>query len=241
MSRPHILVVDDHREIRDAVTRYLSRNGMRATPARDAVEMDARLAEAKIDLIVLDLMMPGEGGLSVARRIAAAGGPPILMLTALGDETDRIVGLEIGADDYLPKPFNPRELLARIKAILRRAERPEPLAGSLTGSRVAFAGWLLDTDAQTLVPCDDPEAEPLRLTTAEFRLLTVLLERPRHVLSRDTLLDAVSGRVAGAFDRSIDNLVSRLRRKIEADPANPVIITTVRGGGYSLTAEMQRL
>jgi len=241
MSLPHILVVDDHREIRDAVTRYLERNGMRASPARDAAEMDARLAEARIDLIVLDLMMPGEDGLSAARRIAAAGGPPILMLTALGEDTDRIVGLEIGADDYLPKPFNPRELLARIKAILRRSERPEPVAGGLTGSRVAFAGWVLDTDAQTLTREAGPGAEPQRLTTAEFRLLTTLLERPRHVLSRETLLDAVSGRIAGAFDRSIDNLVSRLRRKIEPDPANPAIITTVRAGGYCLTADVRRL
>ena len=241
MSLPHILVVDDHREIRDAVTRYLQRNGLRATPARDAAEMDLRLAEGRVDLVVLDLMMPGEDGLSACRRLAAAGGPPVLMLTALGDETDRIVGLEIGADDYLPKPFSPRELLARIKAILRRAERPEPLAGGLTGSAVAFAGWRLDTDQQSLTPEADPAATPLRLTTAEFRLLTTLLERPRRVLSRDMLLDAVSGRTAAAFDRSIDNLVSRLRRKIEADPANPAIITTVRAGGYSLTADVRRM
>jgi len=241
MSAPRILVVDDHREIRDAVTAYLSRNGMRAVPARDAAEMDARLAEARFDLVVLDLMMPGEDGLSVCRRLTAANGPPVLMLTALGEETDRIVGLEVGADDYLPKPFNPRELLARIKAILRRSERPEPVAGALNGQRIAFAGWVLDTDAQTLTPEDTPQAEPLRLTTAEFRLLTTLLERPRHVLSRELLLDAISGRTAGAFDRSIDNLVSRLRRKIEADPANPAIITTVRAGGYSLTAGVRRL
>lgn len=241
MSVPRILVVDDHREIRDAVTSYLSRNGMRATSARDAAEMDARLAESRFDLIVLDLMMPGEDGLSACRRLVANGGPPVLMLTALGEDIDRIVGLEVGADDYLPKPFNPRELLARIKAILRRAERPEPVAGALTGSRVAFAGWVLDTDAQSLVPEGAPDAAPMRLTSAEFRLLAALLERPRHVLSRDTLLDAVSGRIAGAFDRSVDNLVSRLRRKIEPDPAHPSIITTVRSGGYSLTAEVRRL
>lgn len=240
MSLPHVLVVDDHREIRDAVTRYLERNGMRTSSARDAAEMDVRLAEARVDLVVLDLMMPGEDGLSACRRLAAAGGPPVLMLTALGDETDRIVGLEIGADDYLPKPFNPRELLARIKAILRRAERPEPLAGTLTGSAVAFAGWVLDTDQQTL-RSEGEGAEAMRLTTAEFRLLTTLLERPRRVLSRETLLDAVSGRQPVAFDRSIDNLVSRLRRKIEADPANPAIISTVRAGGYCLTADVRRL
>lgn len=241
MSAPRILVVDDHREIRDAVTAYLDRNGMRAVSARDAVEMDARLAEGRFDLVVLDLMMPGEDGLSVCRRLTAAGGPPVLMLTALGEDTDRIVGLEVGADDYLPKPFNPRELLARIKAILRRVDRPEAVAGALTGQRIGFAGWILDTDAQTLTPEDDATADPLRLTTAEFRLLATLLERPRHVLSREFLLDAVSRRTAGAFDRSIDNLVSRLRRKIEADPANPAIVTTIRAGGYSLTADVRRL
>ncbi|HCE23525.1 MAG TPA: DNA-binding response regulator, partial [Hyphomonas sp.] len=144
---PHILVVDDHREIRDAVTRYLEKNGMRATSARDAVDMDAKLANGKYDLIVLDVMMPGEDGLSVCRRLSASGSVPILMLTALGEETDRIVGLEIGADDYLAKPFNPRELVARIKAILRRSTKAEPYAGTLSGRRIAFAHWILDTDS----------------------------------------------------------------------------------------------
>ncbi len=233
---PHILVVDDHREIRDAVTRYLERNGMRATPARDAAEMDARLRAGRFDLIVLDVMMPGEDGLSACRRLAAAGSPPILLLTALGEETDRIVGLEIGADDYLPKPFNPRELLARIKAILRRAERPERSAGALTGRRVAFGPWVLDTDRRRLMAEDGGE---VLLTTAEFRLLTVFLDRPRFVLSRDQLLDLTSGREAHVFDRTIDNQVSRLRRKIERDPSRPEIVTTVRGGGYSLTTDVR--
>lgn len=232
---PHILVVDDHQEIRSAVTRYLQKNGMRATAARDAAEMDARLAAGSFDLLVLDVMMPGEDGLSVCRRLSAAGTVPILLLTALGEETDRIVGLEIGADDYLAKPFSPRELVARIRAILRRASRTEPLAGSLTGQRVRFAGWTLDTDTRVLA---DEAGEEVTLTGAEFKLLTVLLERPRMVLSRDQLLELTAGRVAGAFDRTIDNQVSRLRRKIEADPTRPQIVTTVRGGGYSLAADV---
>ena len=237
---PHILIVDDHREIRDAVTRYLQKNGFRADAARDAVEMDARLAAGHYDLIVLDVMMPGEDGLSVCRRLSTEGTTPILMLTALGEETDRIVGLEIGADDYLPKPFNPRELLARIKAILRRAKAvPEQTAGSLTGHRVRFAGWLLDTDRRRLTR--EADGTEVALTTAEFKLLTVFLERPRFVLSRDQLLDLTSGRSAHVFDRTIDNQVSRLRRKIEADPARPEIITTVRGGGYSLACDVEAL
>ncbi len=227
---PSIFVVDDHREIREAVTRYLERNGMRAIAARDAAEMDVKLRAGRFDLIVLDVMMPGEDGLSVCRRLAAEGTTPILLLTALGEETDRIVGLEIGADDYLPKPFNPRELLARIKAILRRAERPERSAGALTGRRVAFAHWELDTDRRVLI---GEEGSEVPLTTAEFKLLTVFLDRPRFVLSRDQLLDLTSGREAHVLDRTIDNQVSRLRRKVERDPAAPEIITTVRVGGYS--------
>ena len=235
---PHILVVDDHREIRDAVTRYLQKNGMRATAARDAADMDEKLATGHFDLVVLDVMMPGEDGLSVCRRLSSGKGIPILMLTALGEETDRIVGLEIGADDYLAKPFNPRELLARIKAILRRAERAEPHAGKLSGRRVSFAHWVLDTDRRVLV---DEAGKETELTTAEFKLLTVLLERARFVLSRDQLLDLTSGRSATLFDRTIDNQISRLRRKVERDPSRPRIITTVRGGGYCLAADVEDL
>ena len=235
---PHILVVDDHREIRDAVTRYLEKNGMRATSARDAVDMDAKLANGKYDLIVLDVMMPGEDGLSVCRRLSASGSVPILMLTALGEETDRIVGLEIGADDYLSKPFNPRELVARIKAILRRSTKAEPYAGTLSGRRIAFAHWILDTDSRVL---SNEDGEQIDLTSAEFKLLTVLLERPRFVLSRDQLLDLTAGRAASVFDRTIDNQISRLRRKIELDPSRPRIVTTVRGGGYCLAADVHEL
>ncbi|WP_285672909.1 response regulator [Paralimibaculum aggregatum] len=236
---PHILVVDDHREIRDAVTRYLEKNGMRASAAKDVVEMDAQLRAGRFDLVVLDVMMPGEDGLSAARRLAASGGPPILMLSALTEDTDRIVGLEIGADDYLPKPFNPRELLARVKAILRRSERPEPLAGNLGGRRLAFAGWVLDTDTRALTREED--GTEVSLTTAEFKLLTAFLERPRFVLSREQLLDITSGRTADVFDRTIDNQVSRLRRKIEADPSQPQIIATIRSGGYSLAADVREV
>ena len=234
---PHILIVDDHREIRDALVKYLEKNGLRTTTAADAVAMDAAMKVGQFDLVVLDVMMPGEDGLSVCRRLRASHDIPILMLTALGDDTDRIVGLEVGADDYLPKPFNPRELLARIKAILRRSERAEITGGSLAGHRcLAFDRFVLDTDRRSLTDAGGAE---VALTTAEFRLLTVFLERPRFVLSRDQLLDLTSGRTAQVFDRTIDNQISRLRRKIEADPAKPTLITTVRGGGYSLAADVK--
>jgi two-component system, OmpR family, response regulator len=177
--------------------------------------------------------------LSACRRISAERSTPILMLTALGEETDRIVGLEVGADDYLPKPFNPRELLARIKAILRRRERTVPSAGQLTGHRVSFAEWILDTDRRVLSNAEN--GDETALTTAEFKLLTVFLERPRFVLSRDQLLDLTSGRSAQVFDRTIDNQVSRLRRKIETDPGRPEIITTLRGGGYCLATDVKKL
>ena len=232
---PHILIVDDHREIRDAVTRYLQRNGFRATAAKDAVEMDGKLASGAFDLIVLDVMMPGEDGISVCRRLSAGSNIPILMLTALDEDMDRIIGLEVGADDYLSKPFNPRELLARIKSILRRATRVVQTAGALSGEVVRFAGWVLDTDRRTL----SQTGRCVELTTSEFKLLTVLLERPRVILSRDQLLDLTSGRSAKVFDRAIDNQVSRLRQKIEDDPAHPEIITTVHGTGYCLAADVQ--
>lgn len=235
---PHILIVDDNRDIRDALVKYLEKNGMRATSAANAVAMDAAMKVGQFDLIVLDVMMPGEDGLSVCRRLRAQGAIPILMLTALGDETDRIVGLEVGADDYLPKPFNPRELLARIKAILRRFDRGGVVGGSLAGHRLAFDRWVLDTDRRTLT---DDNGTEVALTTAEFRLLTVFLERPRFVLSREQLLDLTSGRAAKVFDRTIDNQISRLRRKIEADPAKPTLIATVWGGGYSLAADVSAM
>ncbi|MBZ0130472.1 MAG: response regulator [Rhodobacteraceae bacterium] len=235
---PHILIVDDHQQIRESVTRYLEKNGLRATAAKDAHDMDARLATGHFDLLVLDVMMPGESGLSICRRLSTERGIPIIMLTALGEDTDRIVGLEIGADDYLSKPFNPRELLARIKAILRRIEQPEIHAGELAGKKVAFAGLVLDADRHVLTSSAGKE---IPLTSADFKLLTVLLERARIVLSRDQLLDLTAGRSASPLDRTIDNQISRLRRKIELDAAKPEIITTVRNGGYCLVADVRVL
>ena len=232
-TRPHILIVDDDREIRDLTARFLRRHGFRATPAADGREMDAHLAEGRFDLVVLDLMMPGEDGLSICRRLRAQGSVPIVMVTALGEETDRIVGLEMGADDYVPKPFNRREFLARIMAVLRRsaADAAEaPARGSLR-----FAGWTLDRAAREL---RNPSGEPVMLTAGEFDLLVALAERPQRVLSRDRLLDLTRGREAVPFDRSVDVQLSRLRRKVEADPANPILIKTVRGGGYVFAAEV---
>ena len=235
---PQILVVDDHREIRDAVTSYLERNGYRATSARDAREMDAALKTHHIDLVVLDVMLPGEDGLSACRRLRAGSDIPILMLTARGEDIDRIIGLEIGADDYLAKPFNPRELLARIAAILRRSAGPESTAGGLGGRRLGFDRWVLDVDRQVL---SSEEGETVELTAAELRMLVAFLERPRMVLSRARLLDLVHGRDWDVFDRAIDNQISRLRRKIEADPEHPRLILTVRGSGYSLNADVREL
>ncbi|MBI1493219.1 response regulator [Halocynthiibacter styelae] len=239
-TQPHILVVDDHREIRDAVTRYLQRNGMRASAAANTTEMDKHLNHGRFDLVVLDVMMPGEDGLSAARRLSAAGGPPVLMLSALSEDTDRIVGLEVGADDYLAKPFNPRELLARIKAILRRARvQPPTVAGTLGGRNLGFAGWVLNTDTRVLIR--ESDCTEMSLTSADFKLLIAFLERPRFVLSREQLLETVSGRTADVYDRTIDNQVSRLRRKLEIDPKHPSLITTIRSGGYSLVADVTEL
>jgi len=233
---PHILVVDDHQQIRDSVTRFLEKNGLRATSAKDAQDMDAKLAKGHFDLMVLDVMMPGESGLSVCQRLTTEKSMPIIMLTALGEETDRIVGLEIGADDYIAKPFNPRELLARIKAVLRRTPQVETVSGDFAGKTVRFAHLTLDVDRQALVSDDGEETA---LTHADFKLLMVLLERPRVILSRDELLDLAAGRAAGPLDRTIDNQISRLRRKIEPDILRPKIIKTIRNGGYSLTVDVE--
>lgn len=235
-TTPNILIVDDHGEIRDALKRYLERNGFRASAVESTKAMDKAMAESRFDLIVLDIMMPGEDGLSACRRLRAESNVAVLMLTALGEDTDRIVGLELGADDYLAKPFNPREVLARIKAILRRTERqPAALGGQYGGKRLRFDRWTLDIDRRTLI---DAENNEMPLTMGDYRLLVAFLERPRTVLSRDRLLDLSSGREATLFDRAIDNQVSRLRRKIERDAANPELIVTVRGGGYCFMADV---
>lgn len=233
---PHIVVVDDHPEIRMAVARYLEKNGMRVSVAKDAKEMDSVIASQKCDLVVLDVMMPGEDGLSVCSRLFQENRMPILLLTALGEESDRISGLETGADDYLAKPFNPRELLARIRAILRRSARTEPLAGQMAGKRVRFAQWVLDCDRRVII---DSAGKETALTGADFKLLLVLIQRNRCVLSRDQLMDLTAGRTAAPMDRTIDNQISRLRRKIESDPLRPRLITTVRNGGYCFSTEVE--
>ncbi|TFF71532.1 response regulator [Aeromonas taiwanensis] len=232
---PHILVVDDHSEIRDLLKRFLEQHGMRVSCARDGKEMKRLLDEREFDLLVLDLMMPGEDGLTLCRELRVKSRLPIIMLTAMGEETDRIIGLEMGADDYLSKPFNPRELLARIKAVMRRTQAESlPVPETLTRD-LRFDRWLLDINRRELV---DEEGVGMSLSTAEFDLLKVFLERPQRVLSRDQLLDLARGREAVAFDRAIDTLVSRLRRKLERDPKNPEIIKTIWGGGYLFAADV---
>lgn len=227
---PHLLVVDDDREIRDLLKRFLAKHGFRVTVAEDGPSCMASIESGQFDLVVLDVMMPGEDGLSVCRRIRARSDLPVIMLTAVAEETDRIVGLEIGADDYLPKPFNPRELLARIRAILRRVE-PGRDAPPVDES-FHFQGWVLDPRSRVL---KDSAGESVELTSGEFDLLLAFAQRPNRVLSRDQLLDITKGREAMPFDRSIDVQLSRLRKKIEADPGTPQLIKTVRGGGYMFT------
>ncbi|SEL28629.1 response regulator [Roseovarius nanhaiticus] len=229
---PQILIVDDARDIREPLGQYLRKQGFRTRLAAHAGEARDVLAEATIHLVVLDIMMPGEDGLSLCRWLVAQGGPPVLLLTAMADETDRIVGLELGADDYLVKPFNPRELLARVRAILRRMP---PEIAAPPSARRAFADWVHDPDARQLV---NVQGHTVSLTSAENRLLGIFLDHPRSVLSRAVLLDLTAGREAKAYDRAIDNQISRLRRKIEADPGNPQILVTEWGGGYRLVADV---
>jgi len=232
-DQPHILVVDDDRDIRDLVTRYLRQHEYRVRSAADGVQMRRELADWSFDLVILDLMLPGEDGLSLCRRLRAESSLPVIMLTAMGEETDRIIGLEMGADDYLAKPFNPRELLARIRAVLRRSS--DQVAGAQAAKADAvleFAGWKLDVASRELT---SPHGVLMPLSTGEYDLLSALVTHPRRVLSREQLIDMARGREALPFDRSIDVQVSRLRRKIEVDPAKPTLITTVRGGGYMFT------
>ncbi len=236
-GKPHILVVDDHRDIRELVGRYLVKNGFRTTTAEDARTARAALAAASIDLVVLDIMMPGEDGLSLCRHLRESTDIPVILLTAMAEETDRIVGLEIGADDYLTKPFNPRELLARIRSVLRRTQAMPPSREPRAGGSYRFDGWTLDPARRELTRAD---GVAVPLSTGEFRLLVAFLDRPGMVLSRDQLLDITRGREAVPFDRSIDNQVSRLRRKIENDPKEPVLIKTVWGGGYAFSANVER-
>jgi two-component system OmpR family response regulator len=235
---PHILIVDDHREIRDLVSRALAKEGVRVSMAADGRSMRKALADSRIDLILLDLMLPGEDGLSLCRAVRADSNVPIIMLTAKGDEIDRVIGLEMGADDYLPKPFGSRELVARIKAVLRRSnEKPATGSPGSAPQRYHFERWELDTAARELIR-DDGVTVPL--STGEYDLLIALVERPQRVLNRDQLLDLARGRSAAGLDRSIDTQVSRLRKKIEIDPGDPQIIKTVWGGGYIFTPAVSR-
>jgi two-component system OmpR family response regulator len=236
-GEPHILLVDDERSIRDPLAVYLARSGLRVSKAKDSAEARQALAAYAVDLILLDIMMPGEDGLALCAQVRATSGIPVILLTARAEETDRIIGLEIGADDYVTKPFSPRELLARIKSVLRRAgERPSRLRAA-DAEAYAFGPWVLRTGERELI---DSEGVAVPLSTGEYNLLLALVTHARRVLTRDQLLDLAAGRELAAFERSVDNMVSRLRRKIEPDPRNPALLKTVRGGGYMLAADVRR-
>ncbi|RMB37275.1 winged helix family two component transcriptional regulator [Sphingomonas sp. PP-CE-3A-406] len=235
---PHLLLVDDERSIREPLAAYLTKQGFRVTQAGDAESARTRLTAYAIDLVILDIMMPGEDGLSLCRHIAATSDVPVILLTARTEETDRIIGLEMGADDYVVKPFSPRELATRVKVILRRATAGGARQHAPEANAYAFAGWVLKSGERALV---DREGVSVPLSTGEYNLLLALVTRPRQVLTRDQLLDLTQGREAAAFDRAVDNQVSRLRRKIETDAKTPELIKTVWGGGYTLAAEVTRL
>ncbi len=235
-----ILIVDDDLEIRRLLVDYLARNGLEAISARDGREMWQALERHAIDLIVLDLMLPDTDGLTLCRDLRAKPGKPnlpVLMLTARGEETDRIIGIEMGADDYLVKPFNPRELLARIKSILRRTRALPPNLTPDATRYLAFAEWTLDT-AERLLTAPDGVATPL--SGGEYRLLRILLDHPNRVLTRDQLTEMIHGREAEPFDRAIDVQVSRLRQRLRDDSREPTLLKTVRGEGYVLAATVER-
>ena len=235
-SPTRLLLVDDEARLREPLADYLVRQGFEVTQAGTAAEARARLDAGPADLVLLDIMMPGEDGLSLCRHLAEARSVPVIFLTARSEATDRIVGLEIGADDYVVKPFDPRELVARIRSVLRRAVRGA--APAADDQPYEFEGWRLEPVKRRLI---DPEGAVVAISTVEFRLLIAFLDHPRQVLDRDRLLDMVRGREAHLFDRAVDNQISRLRRKIEADSRNPQLIQTVWGGGYMLAADVRRL
>jgi len=234
-STPHILIVDDNQEIRDLLAKYLRQHELRISLADGGKAMRNALKASTIDLVVLDIMMPGEDGLSLCRTLRETTDIPVILLTAMAEETDRVVGLEIGADDYVTKPFNPRELLARVKAVLRRTNTMPTQRGEIAARRYTFGSWRLDVGQREIVG-GDGVAVPL--STAEFHLLAAFVEHPKMILSRDRLLDFTKGKSANVFDRSIDNQVSRLRKKIEMDPKKPTLIKTVWGGGYIFTGDV---
>lgn len=231
----HILIVDDDRDIRDLLSEYLQKQGYRTSVAADGRAMRTALGRALPDLIVLDLMLPGEDGLVLCREVRAQSDIPIIILTARGEEVDRIVGLEMGADDYLAKPFSPRELVARIKSILRRSRALPSNLKPDQARLFLFAGWTLDVATRNLL---SPEGVAIALSGTDYKLLRIFLDHPNRVLNRDQLIDMIQSRDAGPFDRSIDLQVSRLRRRLNDNPKEPAIIKTARGEGYVLAAEV---
>ena len=235
-GEPHVLIVDDERDILDPLASYLSKNGFRVSKAGNAASAREIIAAHAIDIALIDIMMPGEDGLSLTGFLRATSKTPVILLTAKAEETERIVGLELGADDYVTKPFSPRELVARIKAVLRRTSDNQVKAPD--ADAYAFGEWVLRTGERELVG-KDGDATPL--STGEYNLLLALVTHPKRILTRDQLLDLSQHRELGAFERSIDNHVSRLRKKVEADPRDPKLIKTVWGGGYTLAADVRRL
>ena len=229
---PHILVVDDDSKIRRGLAKFLAEQGLRVTAAGDGREMREKLAAARVDLVVLDVMMPGDDGLALLRWLRSETALPAILLTAVAGETDRVIGLELGAEDYVCKPFSPRELLARIRVVLRRAGQGEAGKDERRPTTFGFEGWKLDVRARTLT---SPSGAHVELTTGEFDLLQAFVEHPNRVLTRDQLLDLARGRASLTVDRAIDVQIMRLRRKLEADPQRPSRIKTVRNGGYIFT------
>jgi len=235
---PHILVVDDEPEIAGLLRRYLASQGYVVSTAEGGAAMRRVMAEADIDLVLLDLGLPGEDGLALMRSLRETSSVAVIVVTGRGDAVDRIVGLEVGADDYVTKPFDVRELAARVRSVLRRTrDKPAESESSAPHDVIRFAGWTLDLDGRRL---DSPQGAAVDLTTGEFELLAALVKSAGRVLSRDELLEATRNREAGPFDRTIDVQVGRLRRKIETDPQRPELIKSVRGAGYVLTARVER-
>ena len=231
-----LLLVDDEASLREPLAEYLARQGFVVRQAEDAAKARAALLDDMPDLVLLDIMMPGEDGLSLCRHLIETKHLPVILLTAKGEAMDRIVGLEIGADDYVPKPFEPRELVARIRSVLRRARKSA--VPSEEDALYEFDGWRLDPLKRKLT---DPHGAVVPISSAEFRLLVAFVGHPRQVLDRDRLLDMVQGREAHLFDRAVDNQVSRLRRKMEEDSRDPKLIQTVWGGGYRFAADVRRI